>query len=71
MGTLGHVATQMRSPENVRRRSGAGARGGGALSRPVGAHAAARRHAMAAQFDLLAGMEDRHADDVANAAKRL
>ena len=66
MGTLGHVNTQMRSPDELFAVAAALEREAAARYRALSARMQRQGDgAMAAQFDLLAGMEDRHADDVA------
>lgn len=66
MSTLGHVTTQMRSPEELFAVAAALEREAATRYRALSARMLRQGDtAMAAQFDLLAGMEDRHADDVA------
>jgi len=66
MGTLGHVNTQMSSSDELFAVAAALEREAAARYRALSARMLRQGDiAMAAQFDLLASMEDRHADDVA------
>jgi rubrerythrin len=66
MGTLGHVNTQMSSPDELFALAAALEREAAARYRALSARMQRQGDdAMAAQFDRLAGLEDRHADDVA------